>query len=482
MDPYMLALYFIRLPNMTTKFLRLFFISILLSSLIPTSKAQQIAFPGAEGYGKYTTGGRGGKVIEVTNLKGDESPGSLRAALKTPGSEPITIIFRVSGNVSLTDGQVKVGRSNMTIAGQTAPGDGICIKDGYLKFSGSNLIIRFMRFRPGDDAGLSDLSCLGNENSQNIIIDHCSLSWSNEESHTSYDNKFTTVQWCILSESLYKSFDTKGARSYAAQWGGQYATYHHNLIASNVSRSPRVNGARSHDTVALCDYRNNVIYNWGKSGAVYGGELEVNSPDAKCHINWVNNYYKPGPATSSALYFAQPSYESRKDAAKGYAKWYFDGNIMEGVKGSMNTDNWKGVDVSKVGVASNIRSDEEFEVEKPYTETAREAYKSVLAQAGAIFPFRDAVDNRVVSEASGKSKHSGSGAYGKDKGIIDTQKSIGGWPELKTATPPVDSDHDGMPDTWEIKNKLNANLADDRNVLAKDGYTMLERYINSLVE
>ena len=271
------------------------------------AQAQLIAFPGAEGYGKFTTGGRGGRVIEVTNLNGDESPGSLRAALKTPGNDPITIVFRVSGNISLTQGQVKVGRSNMTIAGQTAPGDGICIKDGYLKFGGSNLIIRFLRLRPGDAAGLSDLSSLGTENGKNIIIDHCSLSWSNEESHTCYDNKYITVQWCILSEGLYSSFDSKGARSYGSQWGGQYASYHHNLLAHNVSRSPRVNGARSHDTVAICDYRNNVIFNWGKSGAVYGGELEVNAPNAECSINWVNNYYKPGPATANTLVFAAPT-------------------------------------------------------------------------------------------------------------------------------------------------------------------------------
>ncbi|PRY52596.1 pectate lyase [Arcticibacter pallidicorallinus] len=465
---------------MAPNFVRSISLSILLLTLSLLSQAQQIAFPGAEGYGKFTTGGRGGRVIEVTNLKGDESPGSLRAAFKTPGSDPITIVFRVSGNIGLTDGQVKVGRSNMTIAGQTAPGEGICIKDGYLKFSGSNLIIRFMRFRPGDAAGLSDLSCLGNENSQNVIIDHCSLSWSNEESHTCYDNKYITVQWCILSESLYKSFDSKGARSYAAQWGGQYASYHHNLIASNVSRSPRVNGSRSHDTVALCDYRNNVIYNWGKLGAVYGGELEVNDPKAGCYINWVNNYYKPGPATASDHFFAQPSYESRKDAAKGYAKWYFSGNFMEGGIGSLNGDNWKGVDMSKVGSAENIRSLSEFEVERPHTETAKEAYQSVLLKSGAIFPTRDAIDTRVVNEASGKIKHSGSGTYGRNKGIIDTQKSVGGWPELKSSKPPVDSDHDGMPDEWEIKNKLNPKYADDRNLVAQDGYTMLEKYINSL--
>ncbi|WP_207428827.1 polysaccharide lyase family 1 protein [Pedobacter sp. SYSU D00535] len=444
-------------------------------------KAQQLAFPGAEGYGRFTTGGRGGKVVEVTNLKGDESEGSLRAALKTPGTEPITIIFRVSGTIDLAQGMVKVGRSNMTIAGQTAPGEGICIRNGTLKFSGNNLIIRYIRFRPGDEAGLSDLSSLGNENSKNVIIDHCSLSWSNEESHTAYDNKYITVQWCILSESLYSSFDSKGARSYAAQWGGQYATYHHNLIASNASRSPRVNGARSHDTVALVDYRNNVIFNWGKPGAVYGGELEVNSPAAKCNVNWVNNYYKPGPATSKSLYFAAPSYESRKGAAKGYAKWYFAGNYMEGQKGGMNEDNWLGVDVSKVGSAENIKSDREFEVDRPKTESAQEAYKSVLAKAGAILPKRDVVDQRVVAEAAGKVKVTGDGKYGENTGMIDSQKAVGGWPVLKSAKAPVDSDRDGMPDSWEKTNRLDPRNPEDRNKVAADGYTMLEKYINSII-
>ena len=444
------------------------------------ARSQQLAFPGAEGYGKFTSGGRGGRVIEVTNLNGDESPGSLRAALSTPGTDPITIVFRVGGTISLTKGQVKVGRPNITLAGQTAPGDGICIRNGYLKFNGSNLIIRYMRFRPGDEALLSDLSSLGTENARNVIIDHCSLSWSNEESHTCYDNKYITVQWCILSESLYKSYDSKGARSYASQWGGQYASYHHNLIASNASRSPRVNGARSHDTVALCDYRNNVIYNWGKSGAVYGGELEVSAPGARCNINWINNYYKPGPATSSELYFAAPSYETHKGAAKGYAKWFFSGNVMEGVKGQMNKDNWKGVDVRKVGSAENIRSEKEFEVERPETESAEKAYRSVLARAGAIYPQRDAVDSRIVSEAAGEKKPTGNGVYGQNKGIIDSQKAVGGWPELKPGKAPADTDHDGMPDEWEQKHKLNPSNPDDRNIVGKDGYTMLETYLNSL--
>ena len=441
--------------------------------------AQQLAFPGAEGYGKYTTGGRGGAVVEVTNLNGDESPGSLRAALKTLGNEPITVVFRVSGDINLNTGTVKVGRSNITIAGQTAPGEGVCIRKGYLKFNGSNLIIRYMRFRPGDELNKADLSCLGNENSKNVIIDHCSLSWSNEESHTCYDNKFTTVQWCILSEGLYNSFDSKGARGYGGQWGGQYASYHHNLLAHNVSRSPRINGCRSHDTVALCDYRNNVIYNWGKAGAVYGGEKELDAANALCHINWINNYYKPGPATAVQQYFAAPSYESHKGAASGYGQWYIAGNYMEGGSKRINRDNWQAVDITKVGSVSNVKSDTSFTVEAPVTETAEAAYKSVLAGAGATRPARDSVDTRIVAEASGKLQPIGTGIYGNRKGIIDSQTGAGGWPGLRTGTPPADSDHDGMPDDWEKTHGLDPQNAADRNKIAADGYTMLEKYLNS---
>jgi pectate lyase len=473
-----------KLKDMNTKLFSFLF-SIILGGVLALN-AQQIAFPGAEGYGKYTTGGRGGKVVEVTNLEdmdanGKTIPGSLRAALGTPGSNPITIVFRVSGNISVKKGPFKVDRSNMTIAGQTAPGDGICIRDGYLKFSGSNLIIRYMRFRPGDEMNLADLSCLGNENSRNIIIDHCSLSWSNEESHTCYDNKYTTVQWCILSESLYKSYDSKGARSYASQWGGQYASYHHNLIANNASRSPRINGCRSHDTVALCDFRNNVIFNWGKAGAVYGGEVEIASPDAKCNVNWVNNYYKPGPATSADLWFAAPSYESHPGTAKAYAKWYFAGNYMEGNGKGMNTDNWLGVDVAKVGSAINIKATSEFPVSSITTQTAQEAYVSVINKAGAILPKRDAVDLRIIGEVKGAIPMTGSGTYGERKGIIDSQKATEGWPALKSETAPVDSDHDGMPDAWEKSKGLNPNNPADANGDDnKDGFTNLEEYLNTL--
>lgn len=443
---------------------------------------QTLAFPGAEGYGKYTTGGRGGRVIEVTNLEdadryGNTIEGSLRAALETSGDDPITIVFRVSGIIEMEEYQVKVSRSNVTIAGQTAPGDGICIKNGYFKFSGDNIIIRYIRFRPGDELE-AQVSALNIENAENIMIDHCSFSWAIEENATFYDNKYTSVQWCIISESLYNSYHAKGVRGYAGQWGGQYSSYHHNLLAHNNSRSPRINGSRAHDTLAYVDIRNNVIFNWGSSGAIYGGEEEI--PGGECRTNFVNNYYKPGPATSSSLYFAAPSYVSEGDTPTGYAEWYFSGNFMEGDNSGMNEDNWLGVDADEVGGKDNIRINTEVEMDTVTTYTAQEAYDSVLLYAGAIKPIRDSVDMRIVSEVKGEIDITGDGTIGTDKGIIDSQSSVGGWPEYNQADTLTDSDSDGMPDEWETKNGFDSTDASDRNGDADgDGYTNLEEYLNS---
>lgn len=455
--------------------------------------SQQLAFPGAEGYGKYVTGGRGGRVIEVTNLLdkdryGNIEPGSFREALSTDGDDPITIVFRLSGIIELAD-ELKSGRSNMTIAGQTAPGDGICIKDASVKLSGDNLIIRYLRFRPGDETK-SQVSGLNIENAENIIVDHCSFSWSIEENATFYDNKYTTVQWCILSESLYDSYHSKGPRGYAGQWGGQYASYHHNLLAHNKSRSPRVNGCRAHDTIALLDFRNNVIYNWGSAGAIYGGEVEIYYEEpgnpgvnaAGSFNNFVNNYYKPGPGTSSTLLFASPSYVSEGDIAQGYAEWYFSGNFMEGVEGGINDDNWLGVDASDVGGIDNIKVTQEHEVEAVTTQIASEAYELVLENAGAIKPVRDSVDTRIISEIKGEVDLIGGGVLGANEGLIDSQEEVGGWPEYLTPSEeniPADTDKDGIPDDWELENDLDPNDSEDGKTIADDGYSNLEHYLNS---
>lgn len=434
----------------------------------------QIAFPGAEGFGKYSTGGRGGRVVEVTSLddldeNGEPVPGSFRSAVNTEGTDPITIVFRVSGNIELEE-EIKNNRSNITIAGQTAPGEGVAFKDHTIKLSGDNLIIRYVRFRPGDLLGV-ETTALNIENAKNVIVDHCSMSWSVEENMGFYDNVNSTVQWCILSEGLYDSHDPKGKRSYGSQWGGQYSSYHHNLFAHNYSRSPRINGSRAHDTIALVDFRNNVIFNWGRSGAIYGGEEQI--PGGKNETNFVNNYYIPGPATSDDLYFASPSLVTVDGERQGYGAWYFSGNYMEGVEGDMNTHNWIGVDVEEVGSIENIRAEEEFKVSPVETQSAQEAFDLVLQHAGAILPERDEVDQRIVAEVREEVEVTGNG-------IIDSQEEVGGWPELRSTTAPPDSDKDGMPDAWETEQGLNPSDPQDGNAVAPNGYTNLEVYLNEI--
>lgn len=465
------------------------FAAILFSFQVEFSMGQQVAFPGAEGYGKYTTGGRGGRVVEVTNLSdkdryGNIVPGSFRAAITTAGTDPITVVFRVSGIIELVS-ELKSSRSNMTIAGQTAPGDGICIKDNTVKLSGNNVIVRYIRFRPGDELK-EQVSALNIENAKNIIVDHCSFSWAVEENATFYDNKYTTVQWCILSESLYNSYHSKGARGYAGQWGGQYASYHHNLIAHNVSRSPRINGSRAHDTVALLDFRNNVIFNWGNDGAIYGGEREIDSPVALCQTNLINNYYKPGPGTPGDLYFCRPTYVTDGNTAYGYGQWYLYGNYMEGDTKGLNANNVKGIKVDAVGNdTSNVKSDTIFEVSEVTTYTSHQAFDSVLAYAGATLPKRDTIDLRVIAEVRGNIQITGDGSLGADKGLIDSQTAVGGWPAYNTPSVdkiPVDTDKDGMPDEWETNNGLNPNDAEDGKTISEDGYSNLEHYLNSKIK
>lgn len=440
--------------------------------------AQQVAFPGAEGFGKYATGGRGGKVAAVTNLE-DSGEGSFRNALEKFPGEPLTIIFKVSGIIELQS-KIQVKRSNLTIAGQTAPGDGICLKNQSLILNGAsargnhgNIIIRFIRSRPGGTLK-TGLYGFNMENCHNVIVDHCSFSWANEECAAMYDMKNTTVQWCIVSEGLYEAGHAKGHRSYGGVWGGQYASYHHNLIAHQNSRAVRFNGARAHDTIALLDYRNNVIYNWANTNACYGGE--VNIPGGVSQINMVNNYYKPGPATPDVLKFAQANYQ--KENAKGTGQWFLYGNIMEGDK-SLTKKNSRGLDLSKAGSPKNALAEEPFTISAPLPEqSAKDAYEDVLRYAGAIFPKRDAVDERVVNETR-TGTATGSGVLGKP-GIIDSPIAVGGWNQYKTTEPPPDKDEDGLPDAWEQKNGLNKDDPNDRNKLDKSGYTMLENYLNEL--
>lgn len=442
--------------------------------------AQQPAFPGAEGFGKYATGGRGGKVIAVTNLN-DSGEGSFRWALEQFPGEALTVIFRVSGIIELQS-KIQIKRSNLTIAGQTAPGDGICLKNQSLILNGAsskgnhgNIIIRYIRSRPGGTLK-TGLYGFDMENCHDVIVDHCSFSWANEECAAMYDTKNVTVQWCIVSEGLYEAGHMKGHRSYGGVWGGQYASYHHNLLAHLNSRAVRFSGARAHDTFALIDYRNNIIYNWGNANAAYGGE--VNIAGGVSQVNIVNNYYKPGPATSPELKFINASYQ--KEVSKGTGQWFVDGNIMEGDK-ALTKKNRNGIDLKAQGYPSEAISDKAFPVSIALpVETAKEAYEKVLKYAGAIFPKRDATDVRVVNETR-IGTATGKGAFGKP-GIIDNPLAVGGWAEYRSTPAPVDTDHDGMPDAWETKKGLNPNDANDRNKVDASGYTMLEIYLNELVQ
>ncbi len=441
-------------------------------------KAQLIAFPGAEGFGKYTSGGRSGQVAFVTNCN-DSGEGSFRFALEQYPNEPLTIIFRVSGIIELKS-KLNIKRSNLTIAGQTAPGDGICLKDNSFGFNGaslkgnhSNVIIRFIRSRPGGNYALG-LYGFNLENCNNVIVDHCSFSWANEECAAIYDTKNTTVQWCIVSEGLYSAGHHKGNRSFGGVWGGQNASYHHNLIAHLNNRAIRFNGARAHDTIAIVDYRNNVIYNWANANACYGGEVNINNGVSQ--INIINNYYKPGPAAPSELKFAHASFQ--KEKSKGTGQWYLNGNIMEGDK-KLSKKNFRGLDLKEAGFPAGAESKNPFgiSIQLPI-QTAKDAYIDVLKNAGAVLPKRDDIDLRIVNETQSGTAI-GSGVYGKP-GIIDLPFVVGGWPKYETTYAPIDIDNDGMPDDWEAKNGLDKNNPTDRNKISNDGYTMLEKYLNEL--
>lgn len=448
--------------------------------LASSANAQQIAFPGAEGFGKYATGGRGGKVAEVTNLS-DSGKGSFRAALEQFPGEPLTVVFRVSGLIDLQSSLV-LKRSNVTIAGQTAPGDGICFKGHSFIVSGAgkggnkgNIIIRYIRSRPGGTIK-SGLYGYDMENCHDVIVDHCSFSWANEEVAAMYDTKNTTVQWCIVSEGLYEAGHQKGHRSYGGVWGGQYASYHHNLLAHLNSRAVRFNGSRAHDTVALVDYRNNIIYNWGSPNAPYGGDMKIKGGVSQ--VNMINNYYIPGPATTNTLKFMQALYAGA--ASTGVGEWYLKGNVMDGSK-ALTKDNWYGLDLSALPEADRpkAKSGSEFVVTaKLPVQSAKDAYEDVLKNAGAIYPKRDATDTRIVTETKTKTA-TGMGAFGKP-GIIDLPAAVGGWTVYNSTPAPDDKDHDGMADSWESKNGLDANDARDGNKVGSDGYTMLEKYLNSL--
>lgn len=438
----------------TANFIKVVSSLMLLMGLASTIYAQQLAFPTAEGYGKYSLGGRGGKVYEITTLR-SSGPGSLGEAIAASG--PRTVVFRVSGTIT---GNFRIRNNRITIAGQTAPGDGICIK-GCLTIDASNVIIRYIRVRANPTA---ETDAIWGRYHEHIILDHVSASWSSDEVMSPYHNENVTIQWCMISEACAKG---DSGHRFGGIWGNQYATYHHNLIAHNDSRNPRwASGC------GFNDYRNNVLYNWGYQSC-YGAEAHQRGDRRKppiefSFINMVSNYYKPGPATDSGVSdrIAEPSARSSDD--KG--SWYVTDNYVHGFP-DVTANNWLGVDGTDYKKLSAP-----WEAMPIDQETPEEAYQAVLEHAGCSLPNRDSVDRRIIEEV-----RTGTANMGKH-GIITIPSDVGGWPELKSGKAPADSDHDGIPDAWEARNGLNPNdAADGAQDRDGDGYTNVEEYINGLV-
>ncbi len=485
------------------------------------------AFPGAEGHGRETTGGRGGKVYIVTSLEDTNTQGTLRYAIESMGTTARTVVFQVSGTIWLKK-DLKIANGNLTIAGQTAPGDGICLAGYPVDVSADNVIIRFLRFRMGDKLVTSDgADAVGGRFHKNIIIDHCSMSWCMDECVSFYNNENFTLQWCVISESLRLSKHSKGPHGYGGIWGGMKASFHHNLLAHHDSRNPRFGpGANSTPTNEIVDYRNNVIYNWCGNSS-YGAEA--------MHINIVNNYYKPGPATPTGtskrgriISIDKKTDNSFPVINDMWGTFYITGNMVNdgGIVDAKNTtyctnatnDNWaNGVynqfasgygTISEADKAAMKRSTP-VETNTVTTHTAAVALERVLAYGGCSLS-RDDVDKRIVSETKngtaafiGLSTYNGKGtvdgvdwkstAYPK-QGIIDSQDDLkpagaaadwSAWPTLKQSEVPVDTDKDGIPDAWEKRFGLNPNEATDgaAKTIDPDGkYTNLEMYLHYLVK
>ena len=444
------------------------------------------AFPGAEGGGMWTTGARNDgtvtpEVYHVTKLTDDGSKGTLRDAVSQPNR---VVVFDVAGNIELTD-TLTIKADNLTILGQTAPGDGICVKNCNTDITGNNVILRYMRFRMGDSMTM-EADTIGGRNRSNIILDHCSISWCVDECASFYDNTNFTMQWCIISESLKVSVHDKGNHGYGGIWGGYNATFHHNLIADHDSRNPRIAAGTvsgsEYDMAAqtqLTDLRNNVVYNWGGNSA-YGGQ--EGAP-----VNIVNCYYKYGPATSSKVRsrIFQLTSSGNGITYDWSTDLYVDGNYVRG-NSSVTADNSKGVDKDSdakyyyVWTSDNITDDAKtvhFKYLDDYpvtTQTAEEAYESVLNNVGASI-VRDSVDTRVINEV-----RSGTATCGTN-GIINTPSEAGGYPVL-TGTKAKDSDNDGIPNEWEDSHGLDKYKKEDGLSVADSGYLYIEEYANALAD
>lgn len=517
----------------------LLLIAILFHLSSTTLQAQrQLAFPGADGYGKYVTGGRGGEVCYVTSLEdcsdSDLVEGTLRWAIRHKnGGRPRTILFATAGTIYLKS-KLKLQYPNVSILGQSAPGGGITITGYNMYICKNNVIVRHLRFRAGDIPNTS-MTGLDLENADRVIIDHCSMTWSMEECLTAYDTDSTTIQWCIIGEGLYSSKNAKGSRAYATQWGGEHSTMHHTLITNSHSRAPRFNGVRApssnkgdHDYQVDSEFANNVVFNWSGSGNQYGGEYDKSKVEVNAwnkndpgynRVYLMYNYYRPGPATKincgSKRYWCDPS--------TPYGDWYLEGNEFE-VGGTycpsttvwsatelskLHADNYygaksgnssRGIDLTGNDFSSHTMTELPYALSGLTYESAQEAYNHVVNQAGASYPRYDEVDSRMLAEAAGTQAPQYHGStLPNELGIIDSPDDI------TLANPDtyyvdgvayhnmpamllegdrfaIDGDGDGMPDDYEDQMGLNKFLPTDGAIVTENGYTNLENYLNGIAD
>jgi len=460
------------------------------------------AFPSAEGFGAHTIGGRGGKILEVTTLA-DAGPGSLRAAIETPG--PRTIIFR-TGGIILLKSPLAIRDPFITIAGQTAPGDGICIRGAQLRVRTHDVILRGLRLRTGDELfydhsdepdGLSLLAGPWPKDDPkhpygdgldvpvyNVLIDHCSISWSVDENIGMWSNAYkdpkgnhvrnVTIQWCIISEGLYKSVHHKGPHSMGILVGHRSTniSFHHNLLAHNNARNPVLQGGTETEWI------NNVVYNWDDQGMVFGDWADI----GWIRVNIIGNVYKAGPTTENSPPRKRAAYalldrmygpDRAIKISRVYpdSRFYLAGNITPRVIQP------QAYQPAAIEVGFYARPIEPLISPTPavkpsgiVTHPAADAYALVLAHAGATAPRRDTIDTRVVEQVRTTTGR-----------IIDSPRDVGGFPPYDPGTPPVDSDHDGMPNTWELAHALNPNNPTDAQTPTPSGPTHLEHYLNSLL-
>jgi len=418
---------------------------------------QHLAFPGAEGAGRYALGGRGGKVLIVTNLE-DSGPGSLRAAVDAPG--PRTIVFAVCGTIKLLK-PLRIREPRVTIAGQTAPGGGITLRDQPLEVAADDVVIRFIRSRLGDESRTQS-DAIWILAGHRIILDHVSASWSVDETLSASANYSRpgegfydlTVQWSIVADSLTHSLHAKGEHGYGSLIrGGRGAriSFHHNLWANHEARMPRPGNYSGPDVDpvgAFFDFRSNVFYNWGRDWSGYNADTATLS-----RYNFVDNAYVSGPQSKKLVAFHE---------SDTLAHAYFAGNSMNGV---IPSDPWSLV----TGIQpQGYRLAEPIQMPPVTRDPAQIAYRKVLASAGDSL-VRDSVDAAIIA-----------GVRTRTGQQIDSQRDVGGWPVLATAPAPRDSDGDGMPDVWERRHHLDPARDDSAGDRDGDGYTNLEEYLNAL--